>query len=108
MNNNRILLLVAYLSGTLALFNPVQADTDIEGIGGTGQNPGEDGFGGTGKRPDGLLRPEFPQRPDALDLPRVERPEIQRPETARPDEVQRPTTGADSAGDPKPDTQQPR
>lgn len=57
------------------------ADTDIEGIGGTGAQPGEDGFGGTG-RPVDSQRPELPQRPDLLDIPRVERPELERPDVA--------------------------
>lgn len=104
MKNNRSYYLAALLLGTLSAIVPAQADTDIEGIGGTGQNPGDDGFGGTGQRPDDLARPEFPQRPQALDLPRVERPDVQRPDNVRPVEINRPDSGADNAGNPVPDS----
>jgi len=67
------------ISGLLLLSLQATADTDIEGIGGTGAHPGEDGFGGTGKSVDSQ-RPELPGRPELLDLPRVERPELERPE----------------------------
>ena len=69
------------VTGLLLLPLLTLADTDIEGIGGTGAQPGEDGFGGTGRPVDGQ-RPELPQRPELLDIPRVERPELERPDVA--------------------------
>lgn len=85
---------IAMFSALLLTAVSTQAGTEIEGIGGTGQQPGEDGFGGTGKQQDGQ-RPEFPQRPEMLELPALERP--QRPETSRP-EIVRPDTGEVSDG----------
>lgn len=89
---------IAIFPALLLTVMSAQAGTEIEGIGGTGQRPGEDGFGGTGKSEDSQ-RPEFLQRPETLELPVLERPH--RPETLRP-EIIRPDTGeiSDDASEP--------